>query len=95
MSSSKHTTPAKKVPKRPGWYFDSPLKRVTKDLFGAKSSKFNSAKSGALEPENMEENVKFDLCQEEVEEGDKYRLHLVDKHNVTMEEVEAMADAAM
>ena len=43
----------------------------------------------------MEENVKCDLCQEEVEEGDNYRLHLVDKHNVTMEEVEAMADAAM
>ena len=42
-----------------------------------------------------EENVECDLCQEEVEEGDKYRLHLVDKHNVTMEEVEAMADAAM
>ena len=40
-------------------------------------------------------NVECDLCQEEVEEGDKYRLHLVDKHNVTMEEVEAMADAAM
>ena len=43
----------------------------------------------------MEENVKCDLCQEEVEEGDNYRLHLVDKRNVTMEEVEAMADAAM
>ena len=49
--------------------------------------------SGAQEPEDMEENVKCDLCQEE--EGDNYRLHLVDKHNVTMEEVEAMADAAM
>ena len=51
--------------------------------------------SGAQEPEDMELNVKCDLCQEEVEEGDNYRLHLVDKHNVTMEEVEAMADAAM
>ena len=40
--------------------------------------------SGAQEPEDMEENVKCDLCQEEVEEGDNYRLHLVDKHNVTM-----------
>ena len=70
MSSSKHTTPAKKVPKRPGWYFDSPLKRVTKDLFGVQRSKLNNAKSGAQEPEDMEENVKCDLCQEEVEEGD-------------------------
>ena len=51
--------------------------------------------SGAQEPEDMEENVKCDLCQEEVEVGDNYRLHLVNKHNVTMEEVEAMADAAM
>ena len=51
--------------------------------------------SGAQEPEDMEENVKCDLCQEEVEEGDNYRLHFVDKQNVTMEEVEAMADAAM
>ena len=51
--------------------------------------------SGTQEPEDMEENVECDLCQEKVEEGDKYRLHLVNKHNVTMEEVEAMADAAM
>ena len=38
-------TPVKKAPKRPGWYFDSPLKRVTKDLFGAQRSKLNNAKS--------------------------------------------------
>ena len=43
----------------------------------------------------MEESVKCDLCGDEVEEGDKYRLHLVDKHRITMENVEAMADAAM
>ena len=51
--------------------------------------------SKAQEPEDMEENVECDLCPEEVEEGDKYRLHLVDKHNITMKEVEAMICAAI
>ena len=42
---AKKATPAKKPPKRWYWYSDSPLKRVTKDLFGVKRSRLNNQKS--------------------------------------------------
>ena len=42
---AKKATPAKKPPKRSYWYSDSPLKRVTKDLFGVWKSRLNNAKS--------------------------------------------------
>ena len=42
---AKKATPAKKPPKRFYWYSDSPLKRVTKDLFGVKRSRLNNQKS--------------------------------------------------
>ena len=35
-------TPTKKPPKRSYWYLDSPLKRVTRDLFGVRESRLNN-----------------------------------------------------
>ena len=46
--STPKASPLKKImktPKRPNWDFDSPLKRVTKDLFGVRRSKLNTEKS--------------------------------------------------
>ena len=68
---------------------------VQKDAKKEASNPGTREDSGAQEPVDIEENVKCDLCQEEVEEGDNYKLHLVQEHNISMEDLEAMADAAM
>ena len=46
---AKKATPAKKPPKRSYWDSDSPLKRVTKDLFGGvQRSRLNNGKSSLI-----------------------------------------------
>ena len=46
---AKKATPAKKPPKRSYWDSDSPLKRVTKDLFGGvQRSRLNNQKSSLI-----------------------------------------------
>ena len=55
--ASPEPTPVKKVPNRPWWWSKSPLKRVTKDLFGAKKSKLNNLKSSLFFAKTLNSKV--------------------------------------
>ena len=62
--TSPDVTPVKKIrkkvpkPKRPEWYFDSPLKKVTRDLFGTpKKEKPNTVKGSLFYVRTLNTNI--------------------------------------
>ena len=48
-----------------------------------------------MEERTQEDIVRCDMCQDEVEEGDRYRLHLQEQHNVSMEDVEILFNMSL
>ena len=60
-------TPVKKPPKWCYWYLDSPLKRVTKDLFGVRKSRLNNAEFFVLHKNPEGQKLLADGEQEKVD----------------------------